>query len=132
LREFKETPKAVLLGTRSFWEGVDLPGDELECLLIVRLPFSVPSDPLVAARSQYFDDPFSEYTLPETILRFRQGFGRLVRRTSDRGTVIVLDSRVWRKGYGQGFLEALPECTVRRSPLMNLDGEIRKWLMVDG
>lgn len=128
LREFKEAPKAVLLGTRSFWEGVDLPGDELECLLIVKLPFSVPSDPLVAARSQHFDDPFSEYTLPETILRFRQGFGRLVRRASDRGSVILLDSRIWRKGYGQGFLDALPDCTVRRVPVMNLDGEIKQWL----
>ncbi len=128
LREFRETPRSVLLGTRSFWEGVDLPGDELQCLLIVKLPFSVPTDPLVSARSQEFDDPFNEYTLPDTILRFRQGFGRLVRRASDRGAVILLDSRIWKKGYGQGFLDALPDCTVIRPPLMNLSGEIQSWL----
>ena len=128
LREFRSTPRSVLLGTRSFWEGVDLPGDELQCLLIVRLPFGVPTDPLVAARSREFDNPFGEYTLPDTILRFRQGFGRLVRRASDRGTVILLDSRIWRKHYGSGFLDALPDCTVIRPPLMNLGSEISDWL----
>jgi DNA polymerase-3 subunit epsilon/ATP-dependent DNA helicase DinG len=116
------------LGTRSFWEGVDLPGDELICLLIAKLPFGVPTDPLVAARSSEFDDPFNEYTLPEAVLRFRQGFGRLIRRATDRGVVIVLDNRVWRKEYGQAFLDALPECTVRRTPLPNVSFEVRRWL----
>jgi DNA polymerase-3 subunit epsilon/ATP-dependent DNA helicase DinG len=128
LREYRATERAVLLGTRSFWEGIDLPGDELRCLLIVRLPFAVPTDPLVAARSKEFENPFRDYTLPDAIIRFRQGFGRLIRRAGDRGVVIVLDSRVWRKEYGQLFLESLPTCTTRHAPLANLDTEIRQWL----
>ncbi|HXF60424.1 MAG TPA: helicase C-terminal domain-containing protein [Caldilineaceae bacterium] len=128
LREYRQAEKAVLLGARSFWEGIDLPGDELRCLLIVRLPFAVPTDPLVAARSAELENPFRDYTLPDAILRFRQGFGRLIRRASDRGIVVVLDSRVWRKEYGQAFLESLPECTTRHAPLANLDVEIDRWL----
>lgn len=128
LREYRQAEKAVLLGTRSFWEGIDMPGDELRCLLIVRLPFAVPSDPLVAARSAELDNAFRDYTLPDAILRFRQGFGRLIRRATDRGVVVVLDSRVWRKEYGQAFLESLPECTTRHAPLANLEAEIARWL----
>lgn len=128
LREYRQAEKAVLLGTRSFWEGVDMPGDELRCLLIVRLPFAVPTDPLVAARSAELDNPFRDYTLPDAILRFRQGFGRLIRRATDRGVVVVLDSRVWRKEYGQAFLESLPTCTTRHAPLANLEAEIGHWL----
>lgn len=128
LREYRASARAVLLGTRSFWEGIDLPGDELRCLLIVRLPFAVPSDPLVAARSAELENPFRDYTLPDAILRFRQGFGRLIRRVTDRGVVVVLDSRLWRKQYGQAFLESLPACTTRHAPLANLDVEIERWL----
>ena len=128
LRDFRETPHAVLLGTRTFWEGVDLPGDELQSLLIARLPFAVPDDPLVAARSAEFEEPFYDYTVPDAVLRFRQGFGRLIRRTSDRGVVVILDSRVWRKEYGTSFLEALPECTVSRVPLRKLSGVVYDWL----
>jgi DNA polymerase-3 subunit epsilon/ATP-dependent DNA helicase DinG len=128
LRDFRAAERAVLLGTRSFWEGIDLPGDELRCLVIVKLPFAVPNDPLVAARSRDSDDPFVDYMLPDAILRFRQGFGRLIRRASDRGVVVLLDSRVWRKEYGQAFLDALPACTLRRTPLANLRHEVRRWL----
>ncbi len=128
LREYRRLDKAVLLGTRSFWEGVDLPGDELRCLLIVKLPFAVPSDPIVAARCGDLENPFGDYMLPDAILRFRQGFGRLIRRESDRGVVVLLDSRLWRKEYGQAFLESLPHCTVSRSPLSNLPEEIQTWL----
>lgn len=132
LREYRQSEHAVLLGTRSFWEGIDLPGDELTCLLIARLPFAVPNDPLVAARSAEFEDAFQEYMVPDAVLRFRQGFGRLIRRASDRGVVVLLDSRVWRKEYGNTFLESLPECTVRRTPLQNLGREIRAWLGQNG
>lgn len=128
LREYRQTERAVLLGTRSFWEGIDLPGDELLCLLIVRLPFAVPSDPLVAARSADLENPFRDYTLPDAILRFRQGFGRLIRRSTDRGAVVILDSRVWRKDYGTAFLESLPPCTEKRAPLDTLQDEVRAWL----
>ncbi len=128
LREYRSTDRAVLLGTRSFWEGIDLPGDQLSVLFIVRLPFAVPSDPLVAARSAAFDNAFKEYTLPDAILRFRQGFGRLIRRTTDRGVVVLLDNRIWQKRYGQAFLDALPEVTQRRAPIDNLGAEIDLWL----
>ncbi|MBK8047960.1 MAG: hypothetical protein IPK16_12990 [Anaerolineales bacterium] len=131
-REFRENEQAVLLGTRTFWEGIDLPGDELRCLLITRLPFAVPNDPLVAARSAEFEDPFNDYTVPDAVLRLRQGFGRLIRRATDHGVVVLLDSRAWRKEYGQQFLDALPECTVRRTPLSNLAGEVRKWMAKAG
>jgi DNA polymerase-3 subunit epsilon/ATP-dependent DNA helicase DinG len=128
LREYRASERAVLLGTRSFWEGIDLPGDQLSCLLIVRLPFAVPNDPLVGARSAECDDPFHDYMLPDAVLRFRQGFGRLIRRATDRGVVVLLDSRVWRKEYGHLFLDALPPCTVRHAPLSLLGGEVRQWL----
>lgn len=128
LRDFRAAPHAVLLGTRTFWEGVDLPGDELQCLLIARLPFAVPDDPLVAARSAEFEEPFYDYTVPDAVLRFRQGFGRLIRRTTDRGVVVILDSRVWRKEYGTAFVEALPECTVSRAPLRKLGVAVYDWI----
>ncbi|MEZ4718575.1 MAG: helicase C-terminal domain-containing protein [Caldilineaceae bacterium] len=128
LREYRATERAVLLGTRSFWEGIDLPGEQLSVLVIVKLPFAVPSDPLVAARSAEFENSFMEYTLPDAILRFRQGFGRLIRRASDRGVVLLLDSRIWQKRYGQAFLEALPACTVRRASMANLGEEVDLWL----
>ncbi|HLE04019.1 MAG TPA: helicase C-terminal domain-containing protein, partial [Anaerolineales bacterium] len=101
LETFRSADKAVLLGTRAFWEGVDVPGEALSVLVIAKLPFDVPSDPIVAARSETFEDPFDQYQLPEAILRFRQGFGRLIRSQSDRGVVAILDKRVLSKRYGR-------------------------------
>ena len=100
----------MLLGTRSFWEGVDVPGDDLSVLMITKLPFDVPSDPIISARSETFENPFGEYTLPEAILKFRQGFGRLIRTQSDRGVVAILDRRMRTKQYGQQFMHSIPEC----------------------
>jgi DNA polymerase-3 subunit epsilon/ATP-dependent DNA helicase DinG len=128
LESFKSSDRAVLLGTRSFWEGVDIPGEALSVLVIVKLPFAVPSDPLVAARSETFEDPFNEYHLPEAILRFRQGFGRLIRTQSDRGVVAILDRRVLTKSYGKMFIESLPQCTVKVGALADLPREASKWL----
>jgi ATP-dependent DNA helicase DinG len=128
LESFKSSERAVLLGTRSFWEGVDVPGEALSVLVIVKLPFDVPSDPLVAARAETFEDPFNEYHLPEAILRFRQGFGRLIRTQSDRGVVAILDRRVLTKAYGKLFIESLPQCTLRVGPLASLPGAAAKWL----
>lgn len=128
LESFREAEKAVLLGTRSFWEGVDLPGDALSVLVIVKLPFDVPSEPIIAARSETFEDPFNEYQLPEAILRFRQGFGRLIRTQTDRGVVVVLDKRIISKRYGRSFIEALPVCTTRTGPLRDLPAEAARWL----
>ena len=128
LESFKSSERAVLLGTRSFWEGVDIPGEALSVLVIVKLPFAVPSDPLVAARSETFEDPFNEYHLPEAILRFRQGFGRLIRTQSDRGVVAILDRRVLSKAYGKMFIESLPQCTVKVGALSELPRTAAKWL----
>jgi DNA polymerase-3 subunit epsilon/ATP-dependent DNA helicase DinG len=128
LESFKGSERAVLLGTRSFWEGVDIPGEALSVLVIVKLPFAVPTDPLVAARSETFEDPFNEYHLPEAILRFRQGFGRLIRTQSDRGVVAILDRRVLTKSYGKMFIESLPLCTQRVGALAELPRATAKWL----
>ena len=128
LEGFVESRRAVLMGTRSFWEGVDVPGEDLSVLVIVRLPFSVPSDPLYAARSEMFDDPFQQYAIPETILRFRQGFGRLIRRKSDFGVVAIFDRRILSKNYGRIFLNSLPECTVRQGPMKDLPEATVEWL----
>ena len=128
LESFKSSERAVLLGTRSFWEGVDIPGEALSVLVIVKLPFAVPSDPLVAARAETFEDPFNEYHLPEAILRFRQGFGRLIRTQSDRGVVVILDRRVLTKSYGKLFIESLPQCTLRVGSLAELPRAAAKWL----
>ena len=130
LENFRDTDRAVLLGTRSFWEGVDIPGEALSVLAIVKLPFDVPSDPIVAARSETFDDAFNEYNLPEAILRFRQGFGRLIRTQSDRGVVAILDRRVLTKRYGKAFLDSLPGCTVRQGSLADLPRAAAQWLNI--
>jgi len=128
LETFKESPRAVLLGTRSFWEGVDVPGEALQVLVIAKLPFEVPSDPIVAARSESFDNPFNEYMIPEAILRFRQGFGRLIRTRSDRGVAVILDKRVISKAYGRYFIESLPRCNTIQGSIRNLPELAEKWL----
>ena len=128
LDNFKASECGVLLGTKSFWEGVDVPGDALSVLVITRLPFDVPDDPIVAARSETFERPFDEYSVPEAVLKFRQGFGRLIRTKSDRGVVAVLDRRLLSKAYGRVFLDSLPRCTVRRAPLAQLPKEAGQWL----
>lgn len=131
LKEFRSGGRFVLLGTGTFWEGIDLPGEQLTCLFIVRLPFAVPTDPLVAARGAGYDDSFYDYVVPDAVLRFRQGFGRLIRRATDRGVVVMLDNRAWKREYGAAFLEALPTCTQRNAPLMNLEETVSQWLAND-
>jgi DNA polymerase-3 subunit epsilon/ATP-dependent DNA helicase DinG len=108
--------KAVLLGTQSFWEGIDLPGEILECVVIARLPFAVPDDPLVQGRAERYEDPFREFHLPQVALRLRQGFGRLIRARTDRGAVVLLDRRALLRDYGAQLLAALPSARVRRVP----------------
>jgi DNA polymerase-3 subunit epsilon/ATP-dependent DNA helicase DinG len=129
LDSFVSEERAVLMGTRSFWEGVDIPGQDLSALVIARLPFSVPSDPIFAARSEvYGDRSFMQYSVPDAILRFRQGFGRLIRRKDDRGVVAIFDKRVISKRYGQLFLDSLPPVTIERGPLANLPTSAKRWL----
>ncbi|MCX7940095.1 MAG: exonuclease domain-containing protein [Thermoflexales bacterium] len=125
---FRAAERAVILGTKSFWEGVDIQGDQLSVLAICKLPFDVPSDPVIAARSEAFADAFSEYSLPESVLRFRQGFGRLIRSKTDRGVVVVFDRRVLTRSYGDAFLSALPNPTVVREPLHRLASWVQRWL----
>lgn len=128
LETFRSTDQAVLLGTRSFWEGVDVPGSALSVLVIVRLPFDVPNDPIVAARAETYESPFDQFTVPEAILRFRQGFGRLIRTKSDRGVVAIFDRRLLTKRYGRVFLDSLPQCTLRVEPLAALPRNAARWI----
>lgn len=129
LQRFKEHPRAVLLGTSSFWEGVDIVGDALSVLVITKLPFAVPSDPVFAARSELFDDAFTSYAVPQSILKFKQGFGRLIRSKEDRGVVAVLDKRLLSKRYGKLFLGSLPHCTTQQGTLKNLPLAAARWLV---
>jgi DNA polymerase-3 subunit epsilon/ATP-dependent DNA helicase DinG len=128
LQTLRENPRTVLLGTASFWEGVDVVGEALSLLVVARLPFTVPTEPVFVARSGLYDEPFAQYAVPQAVLRFKQGFGRLIRRKTDRGVVAVLDRRVKSKRYGAGFLRSLPPCTVREEPIRNLPGAVAGWL----
>jgi Rad3-related DNA helicase len=128
LNSLRTNPKTVILGTRSYWEGIDVAGQALSCLVIARLPFPVPNDPIFAARSDTFDDPFNQYAVPQAVLRFRQGFGRLIRSKTDRGVVVILDKRVLTKFYGPAFLESIPRCTVRQGPVGDLPLLAAQWI----
>ena len=106
----------MLFGTDSFWEGVDVKGKALELVVIARLPFRVPTEPILEARAEHIaatgGDPFMEYTVPQAVIKFKQGFGRLIRSRDDRGAVLILDSRVLSKNYGKAFLRSLPGAPV--------------------
>jgi ATP-dependent DNA helicase DinG len=116
LEKFRSTPNAVLFATSSFWQGVDVRGEQLSCVIIDKLPFAVPTDPVVAARQRYIDQQggssFYEYSVPQAIISLKQGLGRLIRSSTDRGVLAVLDPRLQTKGYGRLFLESLPPCRI--------------------
>jgi ATP-dependent DNA helicase DinG len=128
LQKFKTTPRAVLFGTDSFWEGVDVSGEALRCVIIVKLPFKVPTEPITQARTEAISakgqDPFFEYSLPNAIVKFKQGFGRLIRHRKDRGCIVCLDSRLITKRYGQQFLNSLPTCQQLRIKRANIVEEM--------
>jgi ATP-dependent DNA helicase DinG len=128
-RRFKAAHNAVLFGTDSFWTGVDVPGPALSQVVVVRLPFDVPSHPVAEARAEWIRDqggnPFAELTLPDALVKFRQGVGRLIRTKTDRGVVTVLDPRVLTKTYGRLFLECLPKKSFERLTKENRDAVFR-------
>jgi ATP-dependent DNA helicase DinG len=113
LEDFKATPNAVLFATASFWQGVDVPGEQLSCVIIDKLPFAAPSDPIVEARIAAIrktgGKPFDEFQVPEAVLALKQGFGRLIRSAQDRGVLVLLDNRVMKQRYGKVFLDSLPD-----------------------
>ncbi|MBM3943310.1 MAG: hypothetical protein FJ316_10395 [SAR202 cluster bacterium] len=128
IRRFSENPKSLLLGTSSFWEGVDLPTGVLKALVLTRLPFQVPTDPIVKARSDQYQDAFNEYSVPQAVLKFRQGIGRLIRRKGDKGTLVVLDRRITGRSYGQAFLRSIPPCTMKPSVLATVGPLAVQWI----
>ena len=124
LETFKKKKKAVLFGTATFWQGVDVPGEALSNVIVTRLPFAVPDHPLTAARLEAIEEsgrnPFMEYSVPEAILKLRQGVGRLIRSARDKGIVAILDNRIVTRRYGRAFLNALPD-----APLEVIDEPLR-------
>ncbi|MCQ2559440.1 MAG: 3'-5' exoribonuclease [Clostridia bacterium] len=131
VEELKSSSRAVIFGASSFWEGVDIPGEALRCVIIVKLPFLSPGVPIVEARQEYLQEQnlnaFAEYSLPQAVLRFKQGFGRLIRTEKDRGAVIVLDERIVTKGYGRFFRNSLPVKHYIEGDIQAIAQELRKW-----
>ena len=127
LERFRETPNAVLFATSSFWQGVDVQGDQLSCVIIDKLPFAVPTDPIVAARAHYIDEnggrSFFEYSVPQAIITLKQGIGRLIRSRTDKGIIAILDPRIRTKGYGRDFLQSLPRMRIT-SEIADLDHQM--------
>ena len=131
LKEFMNSENTVLMGTNTFWEGIDIPGDSLRCVVIVKLPFSSPETPIIKAKSRLLakngGDPFYELLLPEAVIRFKQGFGRLIRTKGDRGVVVLLDDRVIKKKYGQYFIKSLPISSYFKGNAEMVINEVSKW-----
>jgi ATP-dependent DNA helicase DinG len=131
-RNFQRFDKSILLGTSSFWEGIDIPGEALSCLIIVRLPFSPPDDPIAEAKGEIIKatgaNPFSKHSLPEAVLRFKQGFGRLIRKKTDRGFVIIFDRRIVTTTYGKAFLKSIPAVPVKTLDINEMLTIIDEWL----
>jgi len=136
LDRFRKVKSSVIFGSDSFWEGVDVPGDALSSVIVTKLPFSVPDDPLVEARCELITkeggNPFMSYILPKAVLKFKQGFGRLIRNSSDIGAVLILDSRVVRKGYGNMFIRSLPKCNVNKAPAAEILNGMKVFLEQSG
>lgn len=132
IERLRHSSKVVLLGTASFWEGVDVVGAALSLLVITKLPFSVPTDPIFAARGELIEEqgghPFFDYAVPQAVLKFKQGFGRLIRSSGDRGVCAILDGRVLTKRYGRSFVESLPDCTLVVGSSRDLGADAAAWI----
>ena len=131
LEHFRAKAGAVLLGTDSFWEGVDVAGDALSVVVITKLPFKVPTEPIVAARSEQLQakgiNPFMHYFLPQAVLKFRQGCGRLIRTKTDRGLILVCDRRIMERNYGKFFVQSLPRCPIHYQSLNEIERGLQEW-----
>ena len=125
---FGSDPRSLLLGTSSFWEGVDWPSGTLKALVLTRLPFQVPTDPIVKARSDQYDNPFQGYSVPQAVLRFRQGIGRLIRNKGDKGVIVVLDRRITSRNYGKSFMDSIPPCTLSPSSIATVGTLAAEWI----
>jgi ATP-dependent DNA helicase DinG len=128
LKAFEEAERPLLLGTASFWEGIDVPGERLSCVIMVRLPFPVPTEPVYAARAERVRDGFAQLALPQAALRLKQGFGRLIRRSTDRGAVVILDNRILGRDYGKAFLDVLPPASRFVGPSAEIADRVGDWL----
>ena len=132
LEAFKQDKTSVLFGTDSFWQGVDVEGDALESVIITKLPFKVPSEPIVEARVEAIErrggNAFMEYSVPQAVIKFKQGFGRLIRKKTDRGSVFIFDKRIIEKFYGKIFLQSLPESNVTTGPLRTVLEAVQSFL----
>jgi ATP-dependent DNA helicase DinG len=130
-KNFQTFDQSILLGTSSFWEGVDIPGDDLSCLMIVRLPFQPPNHPVYEAKSiemkKNGENAFYELALPNAVIRFKQGFGRLIRSTNDRGIVFVCDARIIKSRYGNYFTESIPAVPIAYDSTANLMEKASDW-----
>ena len=128
IEQLRENHETLVLGSASFWEGVDIRGEALSLVMITRLPFDVPTDPVARARAEQYDDPFNQYQVPAAVLRFRQGFGRLIRDRRDRGVVAVFDRRLWEKRYGRQFIDSLPRCARFKGSTAEVAAAVEEWL----
>ena len=128
IERLRQNSRCILLGTASMWEGIDVRGEALQVVIITRLPFDVPTDPIYQARSEQYSNAFMDYAVPNAIMKFRQGFGRLIRSSSDRGIFIVMDNRLVRSRYGSKFIESLPPMTVNQCRRKDLGECIKLWL----
>jgi len=133
LDKFRIEDNSVLFATDSFWEGVDVPGDALKLVIITRLPFRVPTEPIIEARVEYMENQglnsFTDYSVPVAVLKFKQGFGRLIRTRTDKGAVLVLDKRLISKFYGKYFLNSLPDCARLMDSSQNILSVLKSFLM---
>lgn len=131
-RNFQQFEKSILLGTTSFWEGVDIPGSDLSVIIMVKLPFSPPDDPMFKAKSRLMKEsgynPFMKLAIPQAVIRFRQGFGRLIRSSKDKGIVVVLDRRIISSRYGKTFIKSLPDIPLEERTMDDMEQILPKWL----
>ncbi|MGN8647048.1 ATP-dependent DNA helicase DinG [Gracilibacillus sp. HCP3S3_G5_1] len=131
IKQFQAFDKSILLGTNAYWQGIDIPGNDLSCLVIVKLPFQSPQDPVYVKKADYFKhkgmNPFMELALPQAVLQFKQGFGRLIRKDTDHGMIFVFDDRIMTKRYGKTFIQSIPEIPVHYESMQNLLNRVSKW-----